>query len=83
LQQIHDYIARDNPGSASEVANRVIHSIAQLQDFPERGRPGRVEGTRELVLPPLPFVLVHEVLEEVRILRILHAAQRWPPTASR
>jgi len=40
---------------------------------------GRVEGTRELPLPPLPFVIVYRVLPEaVEISNIIHGAQRWP-----
>jgi toxin ParE1/3/4 len=47
--------------------------------FPNRGRLGRVEGTRELILAPLPFIAVYEVQQEqVILLRILHGAQRWP-----
>jgi toxin ParE1/3/4 len=43
-----------------------------------RGRPGRVEGTRELVFAPLPVVAVYEVHEEVHVLRIQHGSQQWP-----
>jgi len=45
------------------------------------GRAGalRVDGTRELVLAPLPFIAVYEVhQEEVQVLRLLHGAQSWP-----
>jgi toxin ParE1/3/4 len=45
------------------------------------GRPGRVEGTRELAFPPLPYIAVYEIAgdrDEVRLLRILHGAQQWP-----
>jgi hypothetical protein len=42
--------------------------------------PGRVRGTRELVLTR-PFLAVYEVREEeVQILRILHGARQWPPS---
>jgi len=79
LQRICDFIANDRPESARRVAETIVHSVGALDTFPERGRRGRVEGTRELVLPSLPFVVIYEVLEEVQVLRILHGAQQWPP----
>jgi plasmid stabilization system protein ParE len=54
----------------------------RLETFPHLGRPGRVQGTREMAFPPLPFIAIYEVFEtqgEVRVLRILHGAQQWPP----
>ncbi|MGH9204585.1 MAG: type II toxin-antitoxin system RelE/ParE family toxin [Vicinamibacterales bacterium] len=78
LQRICDYIAEASPDSARRVAQVVVEGVASLHAFPNRGRPGRVEGTRELVLAPLPFVAVYEVHDEVRVLRILHGAQQWP-----
>ncbi len=52
------HIRKDNPSAATRVARVVVDGIAQLKKFPSLGRRGRVDGTRELVLPPLPFVVV-------------------------
>ena len=82
LERICDYIAEDRPESARRVAQSVVERISELQTFPRIRRPGRVVGTREIALSPLPYVVVCEILEpqdEVRVLRILHGAQRWPP----
>jgi toxin ParE1/3/4 len=79
LERICDYIAETRPESARRVAQAIVQGIADLETFPNRGRPGRVEGTRELVFVSLPFVAVYEVHNEVQVLRILHGAQRWPP----
>ena len=66
--------------AARRIAIDILRAVDGLDTFPNRGRPGRVEETRELVLAPLPFVAVYEVLEnEVQVLRILHGAQQWPP----
>jgi toxin ParE1/3/4 len=47
--------------------------------FPHRGRPGKKENTRELVLSPLPYIVVYRIAgDAVNILRILHGAQKWP-----
>jgi toxin ParE1/3/4 len=80
LERICDYIAESRPESARRVARAIVKGIAGLDTFPNRGRPGRVEGTRELVFVSLPFVAVYEVHDEVQVLRILHGAQHWPPT---
>jgi toxin ParE1/3/4 len=79
LERICDYIAQSRPDSARRVAQSVIERIGTLETFPHLGRPGRVQGTREITFPPLPFVAVYEVHEEqIVVLRILHGAQRWP-----
>jgi plasmid stabilization system protein ParE len=47
--------------------------------FPNRGRPGKKEGTRELVMSPLPYIVIYTVRgNEVYVVRILHGAQQWP-----
>lgn len=80
LERIADYIAEDRPETARRIALDIVQSVDALDTFPNRGRLGRVEGTRELVLAPLPFIAVYEVGEQdVRLLRILHGAQQWPP----
>ena len=80
LQGICDYIAESRPDSAQRIAQAVVQGIAALNAFPNRGRPGRVEGTRELVFPSLPFIAIYEVHDDdVQVLRILHGARQWPP----
>jgi toxin ParE1/3/4 len=47
--------------------------------FPHRGRPGKKEGTREMVLSPLPYIVVYRIASDaIHNLRILHGAQKWP-----
>lgn len=73
------YIHEQNPSAADHVAHTMYDSAASLESFPNRGRPGRVGGTRELVLAPLPFIVVYRVKRNVvEIARVLHGAQRWP-----
>jgi addiction module RelE/StbE family toxin len=80
LERICDYLAESRPGSARRVAEAIVEGLAALVTFPNRGRAGRVEGTRELVFVSLPFVAVYEVhADDVQVLRILHGAQQWPP----
>jgi addiction module RelE/StbE family toxin len=79
LERICDYIAESRPESARRVAQSVVDRIGTLETFPHLGRPGRVQGTREIAFPPLPFVAIYEVDDDqIIVLRILHGAQRWP-----
>ncbi len=53
-----------------------------LADHPEAGRRGRLDGTRELVIPRTAFLLIYRIdkkAQKVEILRLLHGAQKWPP----
>jgi toxin ParE1/3/4 len=69
-------IAEDNSEAAVKAAGTIFHRIENLVNFPQVGRPGREEGTRELVLAPLPYVVVYRVNDSaVEILRIWHGAQ--------
>jgi plasmid stabilization system protein ParE len=55
LESISDHIAEDNPEAALTTVTEIFERIEQLSVFPNRGRIGREEGTRELVLSPLPY----------------------------
>jgi toxin ParE1/3/4 len=76
---IVDYIQQQNPSAADRVCHSMYDSVNSLESFPNRGRPGRIDGTRELVLAPLPFIVVYRVTADaVEIARVLHGSQRWP-----
>jgi len=73
-------IARDDLGRAIAIALEIERRVGALDAFPYRGRAGRVDGTRELPLPGLPWVAVYAVDDDVvTVLRLLHGAQAWPP----
>jgi toxin ParE1/3/4 len=79
LERIYRHIEKDNPSAARETVTTIYEGCATLRDFPYRGRPGRMEGRRELIFPPLPYIVVYQVKERaVEISRIDHAAQDWP-----
>jgi len=73
------YIAERNPWAAIDAGDAILAAVSHLADHPRMGRPGRVVGTRELVVAGTPFVIAYRVeTEAVLILRVLHGAQRWP-----
>jgi toxin ParE1/3/4 len=79
LYAIARYIRRDNPTAAHEVAKALYEGCESLVNAPLRGRKGRIEDTRELVFPKLPYIAVYRVIEDVvEILHFYHGAQNWP-----
>ncbi len=79
LGHAHDYIAREAPGSAAAVVERVEMAVMNLARHPYMGREGRVEGTRELLIPGTPFIASYRVeADGVEILALVHGARRWP-----
>ena len=79
LEHIADYLLEHVPERAPELIRRVYDAPATLLMFPNRGRPGKKEGTRELVLAPLPYIVVYVVRGDVIfVVRVLHSAQQWP-----
>jgi addiction module RelE/StbE family toxin len=76
---IFEHLESDSPRAAVKVDDQIVAALRRLLEFPESGRPGRVAGTRELVVPHTPFIAAYVVTaDRVRILRILHGAQVWP-----
>jgi toxin ParE1/3/4 len=82
LDQTRDYIAFSNSEEvATRITLQIVSSIQQLAAFPTSGRPGRVPGTRELVIANTLFIVAYGI-EKARIvvLAVYHGAQRWPET---
>jgi toxin ParE1/3/4 len=75
---IMDFIAHDKPLAALALdENFEIHGD-RIEANPHLYRPGRVAGTREVVVLP-NYIMVYRIENEtITILRVLHAAQRWP-----
>jgi toxin ParE1/3/4 len=78
--RIIEYISHNRLLSALEVDERIGAIDPQLRRFPDSGRPGKVRGTRELVVQRTPYIAIYEIRDDVVfILRVIHGAQRWPP----
>lgn len=79
LKNIADYFFEESPEHAVRVVRKIFDAPSLLTTFPNRGRLGKVPGTRELVMSSLPYVVIYRVeVDVVYIVRILHAAQMWP-----
>ena len=76
--EIYDYIETDNPAAALALDELFAEKAGHLIDHPGLGRPGRITGTRELVVHR-NYIFVYDLIGGmVRILRVLHAARQWP-----
>ena len=82
LASLRYYIAKDNPAAAQRVVLHILHTIeALLSEHSAMGRPGRVPGTRELLVPDTPFIVLYRVHDRtIQVLRVFHTARRWPET---
>jgi toxin ParE1/3/4 len=80
LQAICEYIESDRDlATANRIARKIYDSVQTLRRLPYRGRNGRLENTRELVVPNLPWTVIYRVSSQsVTVLNIVHGAQRWP-----
>ena len=78
LLAIVEHIADDNPDAAQELKNEIETKVSELARFPQMYKPGRVTGTREMVVRPNFIVVYTEDAETVSVLRVLYAAQQWP-----
>lgn len=87
LNSIADYIAKRNPDAARRVGERIRETIDILVRFPYLGHEGMFAGTREIVVPGLPYIVVHRVEtgeeDAVVILGVYHGAQLRPGQETR
>lgn len=73
------YIAQDNPQAAVALVKHVIDMVDALAQHPAIGRPGRVQGTRELIITGTPYLIPYRVRgKAVEVLRVFHGSRRWP-----
>ncbi|WP_445489190.1 type II toxin-antitoxin system RelE/ParE family toxin [Rhodopseudomonas sp. RCAM05734] len=78
LDSIFVWLAQDSRITAELVMDRLFSSAEMLTVFPSMGHPGRFPGTREWVVPRLPYVLVYEIdqkRDRIVIAAIFHTAQ--------
>jgi len=79
LEAVREFIAQDNPPAATRVHSAIRAAVDPLANYPNVGRAGRVDGTRELALSRLPYIIVYRVAEDtVRILAVIHTSRQWP-----
>jgi toxin ParE1/3/4 len=79
LVDLRAYIEKDSEQNPAAVAKRILEAVELLETQPEMGRPGRVLGTRELVIPDTPYIIPYRVRRErLELIAVFHGRQKWP-----
>lgn len=79
LAHVREYIARDNPSAGNRIASALLEAVERLAKLPNLGRPGRVAGTRELVVSGTPYIIPYRLRgDRLEIVSVFHARQKWP-----
>ena len=79
LADLRAHNARERPDAAARTATTLLNAVDRLAALPNLGRPGRVSGTRELVIPSTPYVIPYRLRgERLEIIAVFHGRQRWP-----
>jgi toxin ParE1/3/4 len=79
LDEEANYIAKENPAAAAKVVRQIMVSVALLKDQPAMGNPGRITGTRELVIIGTRYLVPYRVKnQQIEILRIFHTSRKPP-----
>ena len=79
LDAVEAHIAQDNPQAAIRVVLRIINVVSLLSEQPGIGRPGRIDGTKELVVSDTSYIVPYRVKGNIiQILRVLHGAMKRP-----
>ena len=79
LDRIFAWIAKDNPRAAADMVSRIRDHInlLELDNVAHMGRPGLVNGTRELI--EYHYIIIYSVDDrrrEIDVLSIMHGAQQ-------
>ena len=73
------YLYERSVAGADRVVTQIYEAVGTLSLYPFIGRPGRVKGTRELVVASTNYIVAYRTRNEVvQILAVMHGAQRWP-----
>lgn len=78
LAAIRRYVAQDKPIAANRLALRIKNSVNTLANFPDSGRAGFIDKTRQWVIPGAPYIATYAVdADEVRVLSLHHGMTNW------
>ncbi len=79
LEGIAEYLFEKSPQNAAQLIRKIYEAPSILKSYPNLGRLGKKEGTRELVITPLPYIVIYQIMDDtLYVVRILHGAQDWP-----
>ena len=79
LIAVSEFISQDNPDAAARTVAAIVRAVEALEHVPALGRPGRISGTRELVVLGTPYIVPYRVRGDVvQLIRVFHASRKGP-----
>jgi addiction module RelE/StbE family toxin len=79
LRNISDYLKENHPVYRQPTLEKLYRKIRALKETPYIGRPGRIDGTRELLFRPMPYIAVYRVTEQtIEVWRVYHTSRNRP-----
>jgi len=79
LEDELNFIHKEDPNVAKRIAKLVKERVENLENFPEMGRIGRVQDTRELIFPEIPYIIPYRMKDgNIEILRFFHSSRKLP-----
>jgi len=79
LHEVVDYLQGESARGTVTIRRRILDTVRRIGQMPHSGRTGRIEGTREAVVPRSPYIVVYQVsAQAVEVLGIWHGARQWP-----
>jgi toxin ParE1/3/4 len=79
LDQEADCISKDNPEEAIKMVQRILDKVILLADNPSLGRPGRINGTRELIIDNSSYIIPYRINNnQIELLRVFHTSRKLP-----
>ena len=79
LAHLRAYIAQDSPKAANRIGGTLLEAVERLAELPSLGRPGRVAGTQELVVPGTPYVIPYRLRgDRLEVIAVFDRRQKWP-----
>jgi len=79
LTALRKFISVDKPTAASRMATVLVAAVERLKERPALGRPGRIGGTRETVVPRTPHVIAYRLRSDrLEVLGLFHGRRKWP-----
>jgi toxin ParE1/3/4 len=79
MEELRAYIAQDSAARADDVFLKIATAVGRLEKYPLSGRPGRVAGTRELVVSKTPYIVPYCIRNGApEIIAVVHGSRQWP-----
>ena len=80
LETLTYFASIEDRETGQEIVDKLFASTNILESFPFSGKQGRIEGTRELVIPKLPYILIYRIISSdvVEIARVFHTSKSFP-----